>query len=54
MKRFILEPYNYQIWILILFVTLHGVAIAVFVFEHLQKKWTAEIADDVKLNHDTA
>ena len=35
--RFLLEPYDYRIWILILLVTLHGVAIMVFLFEYFQK-----------------
>jgi hypothetical protein len=35
-----LEPYDYRIWVLILFVTLHGVAIMVFLFEYFQKRLT--------------
>ncbi|CAF4269283.1 unnamed protein product [Rotaria socialis] len=36
-----LKPYDYRIWILILLVTLHGVAIMVFLFEYFQKRFTA-------------
>lgn len=42
-----LEPYDYRIWILILLVTLHGVAITVFLFEYFQKRFTAVASDQV-------
>ncbi len=40
-----LEPYDYRIWVLILLVTLHGVAIMVFLFEYFQKRLTY---DDIR------
>lgn len=42
------EPYDYRIWILILVVTLHGVAIMVFLFEYFQKRFTSPIIHHVK------
>lgn len=42
-RSFRLEPYDYRIWIMILLVTLHGVAITVFVFEYLQKTLTSSL-----------
>jgi len=47
MKVFLLflEPYNYRIWILILLVALHGVAISVFLFEYFQKRFTSHPVD---------
>ncbi|CAF0764536.1 unnamed protein product [Rotaria sordida] len=43
-----LKPYDYRIWILILLVTLHGVAITVFLFEYFQKRFTTHA-----IHHDT-
>ncbi|CAF4634716.1 unnamed protein product [Rotaria sp. Silwood1] len=40
-----LKPYDYRIWILILLVTLHGVAIMVFLFEYFQKRFTTYLID---------
>jgi len=40
-----LKPYDYRIWILILLVTLHGVAVVVFLFEYFQKRLTC---DDIR------
>ncbi|CAF1490209.1 unnamed protein product [Adineta steineri] len=35
-----LKPYDYRIWVLILLVSLHGVAIMVFVFEYIEQTCT--------------
>ncbi|CAF0799231.1 unnamed protein product [Adineta ricciae] len=35
-----LKPYDYRIWILILVVSLHSVAIVVFIFEYIQQRFT--------------
>jgi hypothetical protein len=42
---FVVEPYDYRIWVLILLVTLNGVAIMVFLFEYFQKRLTY---DDIR------
>lgn len=42
-----LEPYDYRIWILILLVALHGVAIMVFLFEYFQKRFTTHHVHNV-------
>jgi ionotropic glutamate receptor NMDA 2B len=46
-KFVFLEPYDYRIWILILIVTLHGVAIMVFLFDYFRKRYTTDIIDNV-------
>ncbi|CAF2443636.1 unnamed protein product [Rotaria sp. Silwood2] len=45
-----LKPYDYRIWVLILLVTLHGVAITVFLFEYFQKRFTTHIIHDTMKN----
>ncbi|CAF1176648.1 unnamed protein product [Adineta ricciae] len=35
-----LKPYDYRIWVLILLVTLHGVAIMIFLFEYFKQRLT--------------
>jgi ionotropic glutamate receptor NMDA 2B len=50
-KFVFLEPYDYRIWILILIVTLHGVAIMVFLFDYFRKRYTTDIIDNVSYEY---